>query len=137
MKAFPYPHPDQLIELSHAVPSVNLADAGSAPFLHFTYREQGRSFQDVGLFRWDTRTVTGIAEPETAQCLNRDGSSTADSRCPAGLDISGGGTRSVEVGLGFIHLGLERRRIEARDQLAFSHFRIEVGVQGHYQPRYL
>jgi predicted permease len=49
---------------------VNLADAGSAPFLHFTYREQGRSFQDVGLFRWDIRTITGLAEPETAQCLN-------------------------------------------------------------------
>src|SRR5262249_51991067 len=38
--------------------------------LHFTYREQGRSFQDLGLYRWSTRTVTGLAEPEAAQCLN-------------------------------------------------------------------
>jgi hypothetical protein len=70
LKPLPYPHPDQLIGLSHAAPGVNLADAGSAPFLHFTYREQGRSFHDVGLFRWDIRTITGIGEPETAQCLN-------------------------------------------------------------------
>src|SRR5437588_4366436 len=70
LKPLPYPHPDELIEVSHAAPGVNLADAGSAPFLHFTYREQARSFQDVGLFRWNSRTITGVAEPETAQCLN-------------------------------------------------------------------
>jgi putative ABC transport system permease protein len=70
LKPLPYPHPDELVELSHAAPGVNLPDAGSAPFLHFTYREQGRSFQDVGLLRWNTRTITGLAEPETAQCLN-------------------------------------------------------------------
>ena len=70
LKPLAYPHPEELIELSHAAPGVHLADAGSAPFLHFTYRDQGRSFQDVGLFRWTARTVTGLAEPETAQCLN-------------------------------------------------------------------
>ncbi|HYL75333.1 MAG TPA: ABC transporter permease [Bryobacteraceae bacterium] len=70
LKPLPYPHPEQLVELSHAAPGVNLADAGSAPFLHFTYREQGRSFQDVGLYRFNLRTITEVAEPETAQCLN-------------------------------------------------------------------
>ena len=70
VKPLPYPQPDELIELSHTAPGVNLADAGSAPFLHFTYRAQGRSFQDVGLYRWTSRSVTGLTEPETAQCLN-------------------------------------------------------------------
>ena len=70
LKPLPYPHPDELIELSHSALGVHLPDAGSAPFLHFTYRDQGRSFQDLGLFRWNSRTVTGLAEPETAQCLN-------------------------------------------------------------------
>ena len=70
LKPLPYPRPDELIEVSHTALGVNLPDAGSAPFLHFTYREQGRSFQDLGLFRWTTRTVTGLTEPEAAQCLN-------------------------------------------------------------------
>jgi predicted permease len=70
LKPLPYPHPDELVELSHTALGVHLADAGSAPFLHFTYREQGRSFQDVGLFAWRNHTVTGLNEPETAQCLD-------------------------------------------------------------------
>jgi predicted permease len=70
LKPLSYPHPEQLIELSHGAPGVNLPDAGSAPFFHYTYREQARSFQDVGLYRWLARTVTGLAEPETAQSLN-------------------------------------------------------------------
>jgi predicted permease len=37
--------------------------------LYFIYREQGRSFQSVGLYHWHTESVTGIAEPEEAQCL--------------------------------------------------------------------
>jgi predicted permease len=70
LKPLPYPHPEELIELSHGAPGVHLADAGSAPFFDFTYREQGQSFQNLGLYRWNARTVTGLAEPETAQCLN-------------------------------------------------------------------
>src|SRR5260370_15437777 len=61
LKPLPYPHPDELIELSHTAPGVNLADAGSAPFLHFTYREQGRSFQNVGRFPWNILTITEIS----------------------------------------------------------------------------
>jgi predicted permease len=70
LKPLPYPHPEELIELSHAAPGVHLADAGSAPFFDFSYRDHGRSFQEVGLYRWTARTVTGLAEPETAQSLN-------------------------------------------------------------------
>jgi len=49
---------------------VNLPNAGTAPFLHFTYRDQAHSFQDIGLFRWANRTVTGLNEPENALSLN-------------------------------------------------------------------
>ena len=70
LKPLPYPHADDLIEISHSALGVSLADAGSAPFLHFTYREHARSFQNVGLFRWTARTVTQLAEAESAQSLN-------------------------------------------------------------------
>jgi predicted permease len=69
LKPLPYPRPDELVTLDHAAPGVNLPRAGAAPFLYFTYREDGRVFQDVGL--WDTGTVsvTGLAEPEEVRTL--------------------------------------------------------------------
>jgi predicted permease len=70
LKPLPYPHPEELIDLHLTAPGVNFPDADPAPFLYFTYREQGRSFQSVGLYRWNTQSVTGLTEPEEAQCLN-------------------------------------------------------------------
>src|ERR1051326_1511077 len=70
LKPLPFPHPDQLITVNHSAPGVNLPNAGTAPFLHFTYRDQAHSFQDIALFRWANRTVTGLNEPENALSLN-------------------------------------------------------------------
>jgi len=70
LKPLPFPHPDELIAVNHAAPGVNLANAGTAPFLHFTYHDQARSFQEIGLFRWSETAVTQLAEPETALSLN-------------------------------------------------------------------
>jgi putative ABC transport system permease protein len=70
LKPLPYPHPEELIDLHLTAPGVNFPDADPAPFLYFTYREQGRSFQSVGLYRWTTQSVTGLTEPVEAQCLN-------------------------------------------------------------------
>ena len=35
-----------------------------APSLYFTYSDENRVFQDVGMWRTGTSSVTGIAEPE-------------------------------------------------------------------------
>lgn len=70
LKPLPYQRADELIDLNHTAPGVNFPDADPAPFLYFTYRDQGRSFQSLGLYRWDSRTVTGKNDPEEAQCLN-------------------------------------------------------------------
>jgi putative ABC transport system permease protein len=70
LKPLAYQDPDELIDLNHTAPGVNFPDTHPAPFLYFTYREQGRSFQSVGLYRWDSRSVTGLTEPEEAQSLN-------------------------------------------------------------------
>jgi MacB-like periplasmic core domain len=69
LKPLPYRNPDELIDLNHTAPGVNFPDVYPAPFLYFTYREQGRSFQSIGLYRPESRSVTGLAEPEEAQCL--------------------------------------------------------------------
>lgn len=70
LKPLPYPNPDELVDLNHTAPGVNFPDVRPAPFLYFTYREQGRSFQSIGLYTPDAHNVTGLAEPEHVQCLN-------------------------------------------------------------------
>jgi len=69
LKPLPYPHSDELVVLDHAAPGVNLPSAGAAPFQYFTYREEGRVFQDVGLWNTGTVSVTGLAEPEEVRTL--------------------------------------------------------------------
>jgi predicted permease len=69
LKPLPYPRSDELVVLDHSAPGANLPRAGMAPFLYFTYREDGRVFQDVGMFNTGTVSVTGIAEPEETPAL--------------------------------------------------------------------
>ena len=69
LRPLPYPRSDELVTVDHAAPGVNLARAGAAPFQYFTYREDGRVFQDVGLWNTGTVSVTGIAEPEEVPAL--------------------------------------------------------------------
>ena len=70
LKPLPYRQADELIELHHTAPGVKFPDVVSAPFLYFTYREQGRSFQKIGLVTSESRTLTGVSQPEEAQCLD-------------------------------------------------------------------
>jgi predicted permease len=69
LKPLPYPRSDELVVLDHAAPGVKLASAGAAPFQYFTYREDGRVFQDLGLWNTGTVSVTGLAEPEEVRTL--------------------------------------------------------------------
>jgi putative ABC transport system permease protein len=69
LKPLPYPRSHELVALDHAAPGVNLPSAGAAPFQYFTYREDGRVFQDVGLWNTGTVSVTGLAEPEEVPAL--------------------------------------------------------------------
>jgi putative ABC transport system permease protein len=64
LKPLPYPHSDDLVAVDHTAFGDNVAHAGMAPFLYFTYREQNRTLEDLGM--WDTGSVsiTGLAEPE-------------------------------------------------------------------------
>src|SRR6476646_3027135 len=63
-------HADELVAVDHTAPGVNLENAGAAPFLYFTYRDQSKTFEDVGLWNTDTASLTGLAEPEEIRSLN-------------------------------------------------------------------
>src|SRR5476649_2911262 len=70
LKPLPYPNADELIVLDHTAAGLNIKSAGSAPFLYFTYREDGRVFQDVAMWTGDTVSVTGLAEPEEVRAVD-------------------------------------------------------------------
>src|SRR5262245_50979069 len=69
LKPLPFPHSEQLVVVDHAAPGVNLNSVGAAPFLYFTYRDEARVFQDMGLWTPDTASVTGLAQPEEVRSL--------------------------------------------------------------------
>jgi predicted permease len=70
LKPLPYAHSEELIELDHSAFGDNIQHTGMAPFLYYTYREQNRTLEDVGMWDDGTVTVTGLAEPEQVNELD-------------------------------------------------------------------
>jgi predicted permease len=70
LKPLPYPRANELVGVWHTAPGIGFQLLNSAPSNYFIYREQNQSFQDVGMYRDDSVTVTGVAEPERLAALN-------------------------------------------------------------------
>jgi putative ABC transport system permease protein len=66
LKPLPYSHSEQLVGIAHSARGINIKELPSAPSNYFIYREQNRSFQEVGMMTDDSVNVTGVAEPEQA-----------------------------------------------------------------------
>ena len=70
IKPLPYPDADRLVGIWQTS-----AQGGGNPFLcspsmYFTYREENRTFQNVGLAAMGESSVTGLAQPEQLPTLN-------------------------------------------------------------------
>jgi len=70
LKPLPYPQPAELVDVDHSAAGVNLPHVGIAPFQYFTYRDETRTLQSIGIWRRDTVSLTGIAEPEEIRSLH-------------------------------------------------------------------
>src|SRR6185437_7628569 len=70
LKPLPYPHPEELITLAHAAPGINIKDLEMSPSLYFTYRDENRNFQNMGIYTGDTASVTANAQPEQVRTLD-------------------------------------------------------------------
>jgi putative ABC transport system permease protein len=64
LKPLPFAEPGELIDVNHSAVGVGMTNAGSSPFLHFTYLAESKTLQEVGLWRSNTSSVTGRGEPE-------------------------------------------------------------------------
>jgi len=69
LKPLPYPKAGQLAGLRLTAPGIQLNDFELSPSDYFIFREQGRTFQDIGLYTGDSVSVTGMAEPEQVSAL--------------------------------------------------------------------
>jgi predicted permease len=108
LKPLPFPHPDELVYLTHTEPSENLLDLAMAPFTYFIYRDQNHTFQDIGLYQGDSVTVTGSAQPErvvgldvTDGLLSVLGVPTLLGRTFTRADDSPGSPKTVVLSYGF------------------------------------
>jgi hypothetical protein len=72
IKPLPYPNADELVRIRHTATSgINFSDQSSstAPSMYFTYRDENRSFAEIGLW-WELGlTLTGQGDPERVRAL--------------------------------------------------------------------
>ena len=69
LKPLPYPHSENLVAVRLTAPGMNLYKVPLAPSTYFVLREQGRVFEDIGLYDPILANVTGATEPERVQAL--------------------------------------------------------------------
>ncbi|HWC99120.1 MAG TPA: ABC transporter permease, partial [Candidatus Sulfopaludibacter sp.] len=70
LKPLPFPKAEQLVGVWQTAPGISVKKLEASPATYFTYREESRAFQDIGLWRNDTMSVTGVAEPEEVPILS-------------------------------------------------------------------
>jgi predicted permease len=69
IKPLPYPKSESLVSVWHAAPGVDRPELRFSPTMFFTYRDENRTLQDLGLWSAGAATVTGLAEPERVQVI--------------------------------------------------------------------
>jgi putative ABC transport system permease protein len=48
LKPLPYSEPERLVGVWHSAPGLNIDKLEASPSTYFTYREESRTFQDIG-----------------------------------------------------------------------------------------
>jgi predicted permease len=69
LKPLPYRHSEELVAVWMTAPGLNIKDLNPGPSHYFIFREQNRTFQDIGLYVGSTVNITGSGEPEQASGL--------------------------------------------------------------------
>ncbi len=67
LKPLSYPQSNELVSLQHVAPGLNSGALGLSPDLYFTYRDENRTFEHLGVFTDGGATVTGVGDPEQAR----------------------------------------------------------------------
>lgn len=69
LKPLPFDEPDRLVGVWHTASGLGVAILNQSPALYLTYREEGRTFEDSGMWETGAVAVTGAGEPERVDVL--------------------------------------------------------------------
>ncbi len=69
LKPLPYADPSRLVGVWHTAAGLNIKELNASPSIYFTYREENRTFEDIGLYTGNSVSVTQIGDPEQVQSL--------------------------------------------------------------------
>ncbi len=69
LRPLPYADPDRLVGVWHSAPGMNIPVMNQSPATYLTYRDDGRVFEDIGLWNNGGASVTGTGEPERIEVL--------------------------------------------------------------------
>jgi predicted permease len=69
LKPLPFEEPERLVGVWHTAPGLNFPTLNQGPATYMLYRDEGRTFEDIGLWDNTSVSVTGAGEPERVQAL--------------------------------------------------------------------
>ena len=69
LKPLSYPDAEQLVSIEQVAPGLDARELRMSATQYFTYRDEGRAFQQIGLYGDGGRTITGAGPPEQARAL--------------------------------------------------------------------
>ena len=71
LSPLPFDESDRLVDIGHTAPSRGTLDAGQCAAWHFTYEDDNRVFDDIGMYlrRGQLVTVTGNGDPEAVRAM--------------------------------------------------------------------
>jgi putative ABC transport system permease protein len=69
LKPLPYPDSERLVAVWETAPGIGFKEINASPATYFTFRDESRTFTDIGLWRTDSVSITGIGEPEQVQAF--------------------------------------------------------------------
>jgi predicted permease len=69
LKPLPFADPERLVGVWHVAPGIAPGPMNQAPSTYFMYREEGRVFEDIGLWDDASVTVTGRGTPDQVDAL--------------------------------------------------------------------
>ena len=69
IKPLPYPNAHELVRIRHPAPGIDLQDIQASSNMYLTYRQESRTFADVGLWQPLDATLTIGGEPQRVRAL--------------------------------------------------------------------
>src|SRR5687768_2283307 len=69
LKPLPLAEPERLVGVWHVAPGISPGPLNQAPSTYFVYRDEGRVFEDIGLWDDTSVTITGRGNPEQVEAL--------------------------------------------------------------------